>query len=117
MIVGALRDCGQIASEPSDVKADVHVCRVVGRVLQGHEVDDETAIQLTRELYPPDPWKLDAPLWRLGQDYCGAAVPLCGECYLAERCEYRARARHGGISITSSWLLPLLKLMKSLMKL
>ena len=60
MIVGALRDCGEISAEASDVKGDIYVRRVLGRLLTGEIVDGETAVDSARKLYPADPWQLDA---------------------------------------------------------
>ena len=60
MIVGALRDCGQITGDSGDVKADRHVRRVLGRAVYGEEIrgtDAAKVIQLTRNL-SADPWKL-----------------------------------------------------------
>lgn len=87
MIVGALRDCGQIRGEKSDVKADVHVRRVLGRALRGEPVDPETALQLARRLHPTDPWQLDGQLWYIGNHYC-KTNPDCSRCYLAPACRY-----------------------------
>jgi hypothetical protein len=87
MIVGALKDCGQI-SGTSDVKADLHVCRVLGRVFYGNEATPGAAIKLARELKPDDPWQLDMPLWNLGQTKCDSTFPKCTSCYLAEDCKF-----------------------------
>jgi len=87
MIVGALKDCGQISGK-SDVKADVHVCRVLGRVFDGKETTPGVAIKLARELNPDDPWQLDMPLWNLGQTKCDSTSPKCTDCYLVEDCKY-----------------------------
>jgi hypothetical protein len=93
MIVGALRDCGQLKAEASDVKGDIYVCRVLGRALLGKQVDAATAVQLARKLHPPDPWLLDAPLWNLGKTRCHASNPDCPGCYLAPHCSHRSGAR------------------------
>jgi len=87
MIVGALRDCGQVKGEASDVKGDIYIRRVVGRAVSGKSTDAETAVQLARQLHPPDPWQLDAPLWRVGRDWC-KTKPMCSKCYLAPCCAY-----------------------------
>jgi endonuclease III len=88
MIVGALRDCGQIKSTTSDVKGDVYVCRVLGRAVLGEMTDPETAVNLARQLHPADPWQLDAQLWYVGRSYCRATNPNCSHCYLAPHCAY-----------------------------
>jgi endonuclease III len=93
MIVGALRDCGEIKADASDVKGDIYVRRVLGRALTGDIVDAETAVKLARELHPADPWQLDAQLWQIGSAYCTAKHPKCGGCYLAPHCIYAASRR------------------------
>lgn len=85
MIVGALLDCGQIKGT-GDVKADVHVCRVLGRAVNGDPADSETAGKLAQELNPMDPWQLDWPLWTLGKSHCHARTQDCARCYLAPHC-------------------------------
>jgi endonuclease-3 len=87
MIVGALRDCGQITGA-SDVKADVHVCRVLGRAVTGDPTDAETAVQLARQLHLADPWQLDWPLWNVGKSYCHPLNQDCPQCYLAPHCAH-----------------------------
>ncbi|HVV45947.1 MAG TPA: hypothetical protein VHC72_12115 [Bryobacteraceae bacterium] len=98
MIVGALRDCNEISLQASDVKGDVYVRRVLGRILAGEIVDAETAVKSARELYPDDPWQLDAQLWQIGSLYCKARRPKCGGCYLAAHCVYAASQRSSGRS-------------------
>ncbi|MGO8787698.1 MAG: hypothetical protein ACLQVL_10000 [Terriglobia bacterium] len=91
MIVGALRDCGQIKGDSGDVKADVHLCRVLGRAVDGDEIsaaNPAKVIELTRQLNPTDPWLLDWPLWNIGNYYCRPTKPKCSECYLHPHCEY-----------------------------
>lgn len=91
MIVGALRESHQIQGDAGDVKADVHVRRVLGRAVYGHEVelaDAPKIINLTRELHSTDPWQLDWPLWTLGRNICHAGRPKCMECYLRPHCAY-----------------------------
>jgi len=91
LIVGALRDCGEIEGGSGDVKADVHLRRVLGRAVYGEEISGANAakvIELTRQLNPIDPWLLDWPLWNIGKDYCKPTDPKCSECYLHPHCEY-----------------------------
>lgn len=67
MIVGALLDTGQIAGK-SDVKVDVHVRRVLGRILRGtafSDSDTKLVLDITREMHPENPWLLDRPLYLL----------------------------------------------------
>ena len=96
MVVGALRDCGQLTGATSDVKGDVYVRRVLGRAVLGETTDPETAVRLAGQLHPTDPWQLDAQLWRVGKDYCRTNVPNCSQCYLAPHCAYALRHSHGG---------------------
>ena len=88
MIVGALRDCGEIKGGSGDVKADVHLRRVLGRAVDGEEISAAKVIELTRQLNPTDPWRLDWPLWNIGKYYCRPTNPKCSECYLHPHCEY-----------------------------
>jgi hypothetical protein len=87
MIVGALKDCGQISGR-GDVKADVHVCRVLGRVFDGKDFTPVAAVNQARKLYPADPWKLDGPLWYLVRNVCDSTSPRCKGCYLSSNCKY-----------------------------
>jgi hypothetical protein len=88
MVTGALFDCGQVRG-PSDVKADVYVCRVLARAVHGDEkINPEAAVKLTRKLHTDDPWQLDGPLWHVGKSFCHARIPNCSGCYLAPHCAY-----------------------------
>ena len=88
MVVGALRDCGRIKDTTSDVKRDVYVRRVLGRAVLGEPTDPEAAVALARQLYPADPWQLDAQLWHVGRTYCHTSNLDCLKCYLSEHCAY-----------------------------
>jgi endonuclease-3 len=90
MIVGALRDCHQITGV-GDVKADTYVRRVLGRALLGDTTDPGTAIRLSRQMHPADPWQLDAQLWSIGRNYCRPTNPDCPKCYLIQHCSYARR--------------------------
>ena len=90
MVAGALIDTGQITGK-GDVKVDVHIRRVLGRVLQGQEFslqETDKVIELTREMYPDNPWRLDRPLFLLGKQICQAEEPECALCYLQAECAY-----------------------------
>lgn len=90
MIVGALKDC-KIVSGKGDPKADNRVCRVIGRCVLGEAIDPVNAfdaIRICRELYPEDPWQLDNPIWLLGEKTCTDKNPVCGNCYLHEKCAF-----------------------------
>ncbi len=86
VIVGALKDCGYF-QEKSDVKADIHVCRVLGRIV-GEEMSPRKAINLTRLMSPEDPWRLDRPLWKIGRDKCDPKSPNCTDCKVAKACRF-----------------------------
>jgi endonuclease III len=86
MIVGALIDTGQIRGQ-GDVKADVHVCRVLGRVFKGRDFSPDEATVAARQM-ATNPWLLDYPLWRLGMNTCRPRDPSCGECYLQPTCTF-----------------------------
>jgi hypothetical protein len=84
MTVGALKDEKQVTG-CALVKADLHVRRVIGRVFDGEQVTEARATELTQELHPRDPWKLDNGLFQLGRAHCRPA-PDCGNCPLRRDC-------------------------------
>lgn len=92
MIVGALIDTEQIAGV-GDVKADIHVRRVLGRIIRGEVLSPQEATDLTRMILPENPWLLDAPLYWIGKGYCFARDPDCQACPAYKVCTYR---RHKG---------------------
>ena len=93
---------GQIKGDSGDVKADLHLRRVLGRAVYGEEIsgaDAAKVIQLTRNLNA-DPWQLDLPLWNVGKSYCRPTSPSCPSCYLRPHCVYYRR--HGVASVPDS---------------
>jgi endonuclease III len=89
-----------------DVKADVHVVRVLIRlgVLESQTVNPRQpqasegqskakslkhAVALTRLMHPEYPALLDAPLWVIGRTWCRASAPRCGECQMTAVCAKR----------------------------
>jgi hypothetical protein len=94
MIVGALKDSGHISGR-GDVKADGHICRVLGRLLAGTEILPVAAVELARRLYPEDLWRLGGPLWSIGSTICRPTSPRCGECVLELHCKF-AQSRFVG---------------------
>ena len=88
MTVGALRDSEQIKVANGNVKPDVHVCRVLSRILRGSDTPftAEKVACLTRRM-SNDPWQLDYPLLNLGLDLCKKRAPRCNECYLKKICK------------------------------
>ena len=90
MIVGALIDTVKLKGK-GDVKVDIHVRRVLGRAIQGHEFtlqESVEVIELTREMYPENPWLLDRPLYNLGRQICSSEKPKCEKCFLNKACSY-----------------------------
>lgn len=92
MTAGGLMDTGWIRGS-GDVKADIHVRRVIGRTLLGEVARPDVAISAARSIYPKNPWKLDGPLFRVGQEYCFANQPDCRGCILRRQCSYAAASR------------------------
>jgi len=91
MILGALFDTG-IINRGGDVKADIHVRRVLGRVVQGmgFELSEiPEVIELTRQMHPEEPWLLDQQLYLLGKQVCFPTNPNCSQCSLREECLWR----------------------------
>ena len=86
MTAGALKDQGQISGS-SVVKADLHVRRVVGRIMNGESVSAQRATELTKRLYPRDPWQLDRGLFLLGKTTC-RPTPVCTECLMNRECTF-----------------------------
>jgi len=93
MIAGALLDTGQVQGK-GDVKVDVHVRRVLGRILRGRPYSLEEQAQVidaTRSLWPENPWLLDRPLYMLGRSVCTASSPNCIACFMHEVCAFARR--------------------------
>jgi len=91
MIVGALSDTGQIEGR-GDLKADLQVRRVLGRIFHGDSVSETEAHRIANEIAPDGSWTIDAPLYLHGKDLCGAE-PLCDNCPLWLECEYFSNAQ------------------------
>ena len=68
MILGALMDTGQIDGKKADVKADLHVRRVLGRILFGKKASltPEEATEFTRKMNPENPWASGSAAFRIG---------------------------------------------------
>ncbi len=91
MIAGALYDTGQI-EDFGDLKADLQVCRVLGRVFTGAPVVEAEAHRIASAIAPLGSWIIDEPLYVHGREVC-TADPNCSQCYLWYECEYFARAQ------------------------
>lgn len=87
MIIGALIDTGHIRGI-GDVKADIHVRRVLGRILVGQMLSAEDAVDFARTMCPSNPWLLDNPLYWIGKQVCSARDPNCQACYLSDICVF-----------------------------
>lgn len=93
MIVGALIDNGQVKGK-SDVKVDLHVRRVLGRILRAREfseLEKDKVLEITRKMHPENPWLLDRPLYLLGKKLCKANNPKCADCFMQSQCAYYGR--------------------------
>ena len=91
MIVGALIDTEQIEGQ-GDLKADMHVKRVLGRIFSGKETNDKEAHEIANRMVPGNSWELDNPLYQVGKEKCKKNNPLCNECYLNQLCAYAKRS-------------------------
>jgi len=70
-----------------DVSADVHVCRVFGRLgLTKKGTTPEDVIFRARTINPEYPGLIDPPCWEIGRNWCKARELLCGSCYMHEKC-------------------------------
>ena len=92
MTAGALHDTKQIVGA-GELKADVHVRRVLGRVFTGDMVSADAALNIAREIMPRRSWKLDAQLFRLGKSTCKKTNPDCGGCFLRAACKFHKDSR------------------------
>lgn len=89
MAVGALIDTSQIEGT-GDVKADIHVKRVLGRILEGSSMSEAQATHAARSLSPQNPWLVDRPAYLIGKEFCAPVDPRCAECPAAARCCFKA---------------------------
>lgn len=90
MIVGGLCDTDQIQGS-GDVKADIHVRRVLGRVFRGEPFtvsEVPIVLETTRQMWRENPWLLDGPLYLIGTNFCYASDPECKHCYLQRECTF-----------------------------
>jgi tetratricopeptide (TPR) repeat protein len=101
MALGGLISSKQISCK-GDVKADIHVRRVLGRIFyQNYEkeiLSEEEATELTRKIYPENPWTLDGPLYLIGGNNCKAKEPDCDNCYTTSLCDYFMSEKKGTTS-------------------
>ena len=97
MTAGALHDTKQIVGA-GELKADIHVRRVLGRVFTGDMVSAGAALDIAKEMMPRGSWKLDAQLFRLGKSTCKKTNPDCGGCFLRAECRFRTGSRRRNAS-------------------
>lgn len=93
MVVGALADTSQIRGNGNvkDVKADLNVRRVLGRLLTGtayRQNQDDDVVRMTRRMKRRNPWLLDYPLYSIGKNFCFANRPDCSHCDVRIVCKY-----------------------------
>ena len=77
---------GDLDHQKMDVKADVHVVRVLYRMELIDYPKVQEALEAARRLNPDYPGALDAPLWRIGKQWCKPFSPLCSECIVNSVC-------------------------------
>lgn len=96
MAVLALLETGVVRGG-GNLKADVHVRRVLGRATRGKPFgtqDVRKTHELVSEMMPKGQWKLDLPLYQIGRVHCKPRNPNCvgdGDdrgCPLARNCIY-----------------------------
>lgn len=92
MTAGILSDERQIVGA-GELKTDIHVRRVLGRVFTGNIISADPALAIARHLMPRGSWKLDAQLFRLGKSNCKKTRPNCKGCFLRTQCRHRAASR------------------------
>jgi len=73
-----------------DVKADVHVIRVLSRLGILATPTKGAAIAAARRMNPAYPGALDAPLWYIGRKWCHKYRPQCTACWMRDLCPNRA---------------------------
>ena len=84
MTIGALIDTGHLTGS-GDLKADLHVRRVLGRLLRGSTLSPDEATKVARLMHPMKPWRLDSALYWHGKNIC-RATPRCNNCPLRKEC-------------------------------
>jgi endonuclease-3 len=70
-----------------DVKPDIHVQRVFYRMGLIDNMKEQDALLAARRLNPEYPGALDAPLWRIGKQWCKPFSPICNQCFVNSVCK------------------------------
>ena len=76
-----------------DVKADIHVIRVFYRMGLIGDIKEQDALEAARRLNPEYPGELDAPLWRIGKQWCKPYSPLCNQCVVSQVCPKKLKMK------------------------
>ena len=77
---------------PWDVKPDLNLNRILGRLTTGETLAPDVTLELARKIAPTDPWKIDRPLFDIGSSLCWESDPACRFCPLAEDwCAYSSK--------------------------
>jgi endonuclease III len=81
-----------------EVAADVHVCRVFGRLgLVEPQAAPPQVVAVARSLHP-QPGLLDYPAFEIGYKWCRPDQPLCRECFMNDICPTACGSRPSGPS-------------------
>jgi len=91
MIVLLLERCFGIHFNDLDhrnmnVKPDVHVIRVFGRLGFISQPNEKEVLEAARKFNPEYPGALDAPVWVIGRKWCAADAPQCTYCPVNKVC-------------------------------
>ena len=79
-------DPGKEGLRQIDVKPDVQVRRVFYRTGIAQDRNENTSVQVARQLHPEFPGLLDWPAWEIGRTWCREGDPNCNECPLRGAC-------------------------------
>lgn len=84
---------GNIFKEPS-VVVDTHVGRISGRLGLTKETDPVKVEYDLMRVLPKENWiRYNIQIIILGREICKARSPKCGQCYLADLCPSRGKAK------------------------
>jgi endonuclease III len=89
MFISLLRRCKDVNFPDiytTNVKADVHVRRVLGRLGLLTETTDSAVWRTAQRLNPEHPGAIDPALWVIGHDWCHPTRPDCVMCIMRDIC-------------------------------
>jgi len=69
-----------------DIKPDVQVRKVFYRTGIAPDRNENTSVQVARQLHPGFPGLLDWPAWEIGRTWCKEHNPKCNDCPLRDVC-------------------------------